>query len=147
MSDPITLGLLAAQTLALAAPEILKTTVAEATKDAYKAVKEKIAHWAGAEVAALQAAPSLKSKQFAVAEAIDAQSDNEREKLRAIVQVLIERLKADAPAIGLDIGVLRNVETELGNISAPTGIGARIREVEGGKLKIGDISAGDASKK
>jgi hypothetical protein len=145
MSDPVTIGFLAAQTLALAAPEILKTTVAEATKDAYKAVKEKIAHWASAEVAALEAAPSLKSKQFTVAEAIDAQPEDEREKLRAIVQILIERLKADAPAIGLDIGILRNVETELGNITAHRGIGAHIGVAEGGSLKVGDISTGGSS--
>ena len=145
MSDPVTLGLLAAQTLALAAPEILKTSVGEATKDAYKALKEKIARWAGAEVQALEAAPSLKSKQFAVAELIDAQPDDEREKLRGLIDALVERLKAEAPVIGLHIGALRNVETELGNITARTGVGARIGIAEGGKLKIGDISTGGPS--
>jgi hypothetical protein len=146
MSDPVTIGFLVAQALALAAPEVLNTTVGEATKDAYKALKEKIAYWAGAEVTALEAAPSLKSKQLAVAEVIDpridAQPEDEREKLRALVQILVERLKKDAPVVGLDIGVLRDVETELGNITARTGIGARIQHAEGGKLKIGDISTG-----
>ena len=145
MSDPVTLGFLAAQTLALAAPEILKTTVGEATKDAYKALKDRIARWAGAEVQALEAVPSLKSKQFAVAELIDAQPDDEREKLRGLIDALVERLKAEAPVIGLDIGALRNVETELGNITARTGVGVRVREVEGGKFKTGDISTGGPS--
>lgn len=145
MSDPVSISLLAAQTLALAAPEVLKTTVGEATRDAYKALKARIARWAGAEVTALEAAPSSRGKQLVVAEAIDAQPEAEREPLRALVQALIERLKVEAPAIGLDIGLLRNVETELGNIPAQQGIGARIQHVEGGKLKIGDVSTGGSS--
>jgi hypothetical protein len=145
MSDPVTIGYLVAQAVALAAPEILKTSVGEATKDAYKALKDKIAHWAGAEVAALEAAPSSKGKQLAVAELIDDRPEDERETLRAVVQALVEHLKKDAPVIGLDIGALRNVETELGNITARTGIGARIGGVEGGKLKIGDITTGEPS--
>jgi hypothetical protein len=145
MSDPVTIGSLAAQALALAATEILKTSVGEATKDALKALKARVAHWAGAEVAALEAAPSSKGKQLAVAEQIDARPEGESEQLRALVQILVERLRADAPVIGLDIGVLRNVETELGNITARTGVGVRIQQAEGGKLKIDDISTGGPS--
>ena len=42
MSDPVTIGALAASALAMAADAALKGAVGEAVKDGYKVLKEKI---------------------------------------------------------------------------------------------------------
>jgi hypothetical protein len=51
MPDPVTLGGLAALALSMTAESMLKGTVGEAAKEAYHALKNKIAQWAGGDVA------------------------------------------------------------------------------------------------
>jgi hypothetical protein len=147
MADPITIGALVASALAMAAPEVVKTAVGEATKDAYKALKTQLFPSAAAEVDALEAAPDSKGKQLAVAEIIDARSNEEQQTLRVLAEALIANLKETAPAIGLEIGRVSALEAQLGNITVSKGIGARIGEADVESFKVGDISVGDRSGK
>jgi hypothetical protein len=45
MSDPVTIGTLAASVLAMAAEAVFKSSVGEVVKDAYKNLKERIEAW------------------------------------------------------------------------------------------------------
>ncbi|MGP0060803.1 MAG: hypothetical protein ACLPID_16110 [Beijerinckiaceae bacterium] len=131
----------------MAAGDVLKGAVGEAVKDGYKALKEKVSHWASGEVSALEATPSSIGRQAVVAEIIDAQSEDERNSLRVLAEALIAKLKECAPAIGLDIGRLTALEVQLGKLNVASGIGARITEANVGTLKTGDISVGNPSRK
>jgi hypothetical protein len=145
--DPVTVGSLVAGALGMAAEVVLKGAVGEATKDGYKALREKVSHWASGEVAALETRPSSNGLQIAVAEIVDAQSGDDKEALRILAETLVARLKDSAPAIGLDIGRLTALEAQLGNITVTSGIGARIEDARLGTFKTGEISVGDLSGK
>jgi hypothetical protein len=147
MVDPVTVGSLVAGALSMAAEAVLKGAVGEAVKDGYKALKEKVSHWASGEVTALEATPSSIGRQTVIAEIIDAQSEDDRKSLRALAEALVAKLKECAPAIGLDIGRLTALEAQLGNLTVTSGIGARITEANVGTFKTGDISVGDPSRK
>ena len=147
MADPVTIGALVASALAMAAPEVVKSAVGEATKDAYKALKSQLFPSAAGEVDALEAAPASKGKQLAVAEIIDARSAEEQQALRALAEILLTNLKESAPAIGLDIGRLNALEAQLGKITVASGVGARIGEANVESFKVGDISVGGRSGK
>jgi hypothetical protein len=60
MSDPVTIGVLVASALAMAAEAVVKTGVGEVVKDAYHALKAKIAAWCGSDVEALADEPTSK---------------------------------------------------------------------------------------
>jgi flagellar motor component MotA len=64
-----------------------------------------------------------------------------------LAEALVAKLKECAPAIGLDIGSLTALETQLGNLTVTSRIGARITEANVGTFKTGDISVGDPSRK
>lgn len=147
MVDPVTVGSLVAGALSMTAEEVLKGAVGEAVKDGYKALKEKVSHWASGEVTALEATPRSIGRQTVIAEIIDAQSEEDRKSLRELAEALVAKLKECAPAIGLDIGRLTALEAQLGNLSVTSGIGARITEANVGTFKTGDISVGDPSRK
>jgi hypothetical protein len=147
MLDPVTVGSLVAGALGMAADAALKGAVGEAVKDGYQALKEKVSHWASGEVAALEAAPSSKGRQAVVAEIIDTQSADDKQGLRSLAETLVARLKDSAPAIGLDIGRLKALETQLGNITVTGGIGVRIEDARVRTFKTGDISVDDRSEK
>ena len=147
MVDPVTVGSLVAGALSMAAEAGVKGAVGEAVKDGYKALKEKVSHWASGEVTALEATPSSIGRQTVIAEIIDAQSEDDRKSLRALAEALVAKLKECAPAIGLDIGRLTALEAQLGNLTVTSGIGARITEANVGTFKTGDISVGDPSRK
>ena len=106
MVDPVTVGSLVAGALSMTAEAVLKGAVGEAVKDGYKALKEKVSHWASGEVTALEATPSSIGRQTVIAEIIDAQSEEDRKSLRELAEALVAKLKECAPAIGLDIGRL-----------------------------------------
>jgi hypothetical protein len=146
MSDPVTIGGLVAATLALAAETGFKGVVGEAVKDAYKKLKDKVAVWAGEEVATLEAAPSSEGKQLAVAEIIDDRPENERKELSALAKILVMKLREGASAVGLDIGRLTALEVQLGNITVASGVGVRLHEANVEVLRTGNISVGDRGK-
>jgi len=131
----------------MAADVAFKGAVGEAVKDGYKALKTKVSQWASSEVAALEAAPSSKGKQLALAEIIDAQSEEDQESLRDIAEALVAKLIESAPAVGLDIGVLTDVETHLRTVNVTQGIGARIKEARGGRVEVEELNVGHSAKK
>ena len=147
MADLVTVGSLVAEALSMAAEALLKGTVGEAAKDAYKALKEKVSRWASGDIVELEKTPSSGTRRAVIAEIIDAQSEEDRESLRALAEVLITKFKENAPTIGLDIGRLTALEVQLGDINAASGTGARIEEATVGILKTGNISVGNRSGK
>ena len=82
-----------------------------------------------------------------IAEIIDRQSEEDRESLRTLAEVLVVKLRESLPAIGLDISRLNALEVQLGNITVTRGTGARIEEATVETLKTGNISVGDRSGK
>jgi hypothetical protein len=74
---------------------VLKGTVGEAVKDAYKALKGKIAHWAGLDVEALESAPASKARRDVIAEIIDSRSVDELAEVRALAERLIAACKSN----------------------------------------------------
>jgi hypothetical protein len=67
MSDPVTIGVLTASTLAMAAEAVFKSSVGEVVKDAYKALKDKVAIWIRTDVEALEKTPTSQTRQAVVA--------------------------------------------------------------------------------
>jgi hypothetical protein len=148
MTDPVTIGMLATSALAMASDAALKGVVGEAVKDAYKALKDKIAHWAGADVDALEKAPASTARQSVVAEAVDGQPAEEQVPVKALAEALIAALKSEAlkngGPVGLDVGKLDALQVKLAAITVTEGTGARFGEVKTtGTFEVGPISAGN----
>jgi len=141
MTDPVTIGTLTTTALAMAADAALKGAVGEAAKDAYKALKEKVAGWAGADVDALEKAPASSARQAVVAEIIDSQLPDEKAAAQELAKQLIAALKG-RNAVGLDIGKLEALEVRLGSITVTEGTGVRIDAARVGTLKTGPITVG-----
>lgn len=57
------------------------------------------------------------------------------------------KLRENATAIGLDVARVTDLEMELGRVHVTSGVGVRVRDALGGKLKTGDISVDDGSEK
>jgi hypothetical protein len=143
MADPLTVGALIASALGMAGDAIVKGVVGEAVKDSYKTLKDKVAHWAGGDVEALDKAPTSTAWQ-AVAEIIDAQPADAVTEVRALAERLIAALKASA-SIGLDVARLEALEVRLGAITVKEGIGVRMGHVRvHGTFSTGDIKVGGA---
>jgi hypothetical protein len=138
MTDPITIGGLVATALATAGD----ATIKEAVKDAYHALKTRVAHWASADVEALAKAPKSAARQAVVAEIIDALSDEERATLQPLADRLIAQMRHHASAIGADIAGVERLEADLRKIAVSEGIGVRIRDVGDAKLKIDELIVG-----
>ncbi len=148
MTDSVTIGTLAASALAMASDAALKGFVGEAVKDAYKKLKDKIAHWAGADVDALEKAPASTARKDLIAEAIDGQPAEEQALVKALAAELLAALKTEAKKsqggpVGLDIGKLEALEVQLGAITVTEGTGVRMNEVKTtGKFEAGPINVG-----
>jgi len=143
MADPITVGVLVVEALRLAAEEVVKGTVGEVVKDAYKQLKSKLSLWAAHDVEALEKQPNSKARQAVIAETVDDLSATDRDSLRSLAQALTEALEKQAPEIvGLDIGKLKALHAELGNITVTAGIGARIKEADVETFRTGNLSVG-----
>lgn len=147
MSDPFTIGTLVSFALGMGAEAVLKSAVGEAVKDAYKALKEKLPRRAGAEVAALEAAPASKGRQAVIAEIIDGEPEDERNSLRPLAEALIARLKENAPATGMDIGRLTALEADFSGLRVGSGVGVRIEEAKVDKFVATNMSVGNPSTK
>ncbi len=136
MADPMTIGDLVASTLAAAGPEVMKATVGEAAKDAYKALKTQLFPSASAELDVLEAAPASEAAQLAVAKVIDERSTQEQQALRHLAEKLITTLKESAPSIGVDIDRLSALERQVRASAVAISAGARIGEKGGAAGKI-----------
>lgn len=142
-----TVGSLVAEALGMAAGAALKGAVGEAVKDGYKALKEKVSYWASGEVAALEQTPGSVGRQTVIAEIIDAQPEDDQSSVRVLAEALVAALKECAPAIGLDIGHLIDLETHLRKVTVTRGIGVRINEARGGRLEVDEINVDPSSRK
>jgi hypothetical protein len=143
VADPVTIGAIVVGALKLGAEAVVKSAVGEAVKDAYAALKDKISVWAASDVAALERQPNSSARQAVIAEIVDSQSPADRELLRGLAQALTVELDKQAPKIvGLDVGRLKALQADLGNITVTEGVGAHIREADVGVFKTGDISVG-----
>jgi len=147
MADAVTVGSLVAGVLSMAAEAVLKGAVGEAVKDGYKTLKEKISRWASGDVVELEKTPGSAARQAIIAEIVDAQSEQDRKSLRDLAGALLAQLKESAPAIGLDIGRLTDVETHLRTVTVTQGFGVRINEARGGQVKVDELNVGPSAKK
>jgi hypothetical protein len=149
MTDPVTIGMLAASALTMASDEAFKGFAGEAVKDAYKALKEKISNWAGADVEALEKAPASTARQSVVAEAVDDQPADEQASVKSLVDALVAALKSEAGKsggpIGLDVGKIEALQVKLAAITVTEGTGARFKEVKTtGTFEAGPINVGNS---
>ena len=133
--DPvtITIGSMAVAAFSEAAKIIakkaLESAVGEATKDAYTALKAKIAKWAAGDVAALEKSPDSTKRQELLAEEIDKQSAHDLAEIKTLADALINELRKQPPAVGVDIGRLEAMRIRLGEITVTEGVGFRAGEV------------------
>ena len=97
MVDPVTVGSLVAGALIMAAEALVKGAVGAAVKDGYKALKEKVSHWASSDVAELEKTPDSTNRQAVIAEIIDAQSEDDRNSLRDLAEALVVKAEKSAP--------------------------------------------------
>ena len=145
MADPVTIGGVAALVLSIASEEALKSTVGEAVKDAYKVLKQRIAHWASADVDALERNPGSTARRAVIAEAVDALPESDQAAVRALAGELADALKKNAAAgpVGFDIGTLEAARVKLGKVSVNEGIGLRAKEVRAsGDFEVSELDVG-----
>ena len=147
MADAVTVGSLVAEALSMAAEAVLKGAAGEAVKDGYKALKERVSRWASGDAVELEKTPGSAARQAIIAEIIDAQSEEDRKSLRDLAGALVVKLKESAPAIGLDVGRLTDVETHLRKVTVTQGVGTRINEMRGGRMDVDELKVGPSAKK
>lgn len=128
--DP-TIGALAVEALSIAAQAALRGTVGEAVKDAYKALKHKIAQWAEGDITALEKAPDSKERQEILTKEIDKQLPQDLAQIRSLAAALIDEMekRQRSGPIGVDIGRLEAMRVRLGEMNVTEGIGFRANEV------------------
>ena len=145
MSDPVTIGVLAASALAMAAEAMVKSSVGEVVKDAYKALKDKVANWVRGDVEALEKTPTSTTRQAVIAEEIDKQSPADKANIKMLAIALNEALRSAAQAgpIGIDIGRLEAARVQLAAINVSEGVGFRVDEMKTtGDFTTGPITVG-----
>src|SRR4051794_6635415 len=116
MSDPVTLGACASLILSVGAEAALKSGIGEAAKDAYKALKDKIGHWAAGDVAALERSPGSTARRAVITEIVDQLPDKEKPSIKTLTDELadaLEKASATSP-VGVDIGRLKAARIQLG---------------------------------
>jgi hypothetical protein len=145
MPDPVTLGGLAALALSMTAESMLKGTVGEAAKEAYHALKNKIAQWAGGDVAALEQTPASASRQAVIAEEIDRQSPEDRANIRSLAIALMDELekRQRSGPIGIDTDRLEAARIHLKNINVTGGTGIRAKDIKtAGDFSVEELTVG-----
>jgi hypothetical protein len=141
--DPISVGTFVSWALGLAGEEILKGTVGEAVKDAYAALKAKVAGWAGGDVDSLEKSPASPARQAVIAETIDGLSADDQAKLHALAQALADRLKETGGPVGIDMTRLTATEVKVSKLSVASGVGAVLTDATvSGAVSAGDIVVG-----
>jgi hypothetical protein len=99
MADPVTIGVLAATALSLAAQQVVKGAVGEAVKDAYAALKDRVARWAGDDVKALEKNPASEGRKAVLAEQVNEQPESEQEAVKALATTLMQVLKQEGAKV------------------------------------------------
>ena len=145
MSDPVTIGAIASLVLSMGAEAAVKGAIGEAAKDAYKALKEKISHWASGDIEALERTPGSTARRAVVAEVVDELPEKDKVSVKALATALADALKeasAKGP-IGIDIGVLEAARVKLGKITVTEGVGMRADEVKTtGDFELDELNVG-----
>lgn len=150
MVDPGTIGSIASLVFTMASEEALKSTVGEMVKDAYKALKAKISHWAASDVEALERNPASPARRAVVAEVIDALPDDEKISVKTLATQLAEALKKSASQgpVGFDIGILEAASVHLGKLNITEGLGFRAAQVRtSGDFEVKELSVGQSQGK
>jgi hypothetical protein len=119
MPDPVTLGGLAVLALSMTAEAMLKGTVGEAAKEAYHALKDKIAQWAASDIAALELTPDSARRQAVIAEEIERQTPDDQANIRSLAIALMDELekRQRSGPIGIDTDRLEAARIHLKNIN------------------------------
>ena len=143
MPDPVTIGAFVVSVFTKAIEAGAGEFAKNAGKGAFEALKAKLSHWAGHEVAALEDASDSPKRQNAVAEIIDRQTEQERDALRVLAQTLIDELKNSSdPSVALVFRDLENVAVNLKRVEAEGGaIGGVFDAVKGGTITIEEAKA------
>jgi hypothetical protein len=150
MPDAGTIGSMVAITMSMVAEAMLKGTVAEVVKDAYKAVKTRLLPSAEHDVRALEVAPNSVARQGVIAEIVDHLPDSELAELRRLVEQLADSLKAgiENGAVGLDIKYLEAANFVIDSLRVESGTGARIDTLKLSQdLRVGPIEVGGSTQK
>jgi hypothetical protein len=90
--------------MSAAAAALAKGVLGEAAKDAYKALKGKIAAWAGHDVTRLEDNPASAAREAVVAEAINSRAETEKQELKDLARVLLTGL-GDADKAGAEMRI------------------------------------------
>jgi leucyl aminopeptidase (aminopeptidase T) len=143
MTDPVTVGALASAALAMAAETVVKGAVGEAVKDAYKKLKNTIAHWASSDVEALEREPGSAGRKAVVAELIDKQSEADKSAVENLTAALIASLKKEDP-VGIETGKLTDMEIDLGKLTVLQGTGIVVGEAHGGHIRVNELTVGSS---
>jgi len=132
MGDPVTIGVLAAAALAMAAEAVVKAGVGEVVKDAYQALKTKIAVWCGTDVETLVNDPTSKGRQLIVAEKIDQQSPEDQAEIKTLALALNEALRnaANMSPTGIDVGKIDAAQIALKATNIQSGRGIKVGEAK-----------------
>jgi hypothetical protein len=94
--EPITTGALAAAALALGT-KVADTATGEVVKDAYRALKAKIANWASShDVAELEKTPDSQARQAVLAEIIDNRPREDQQLVRELAETIISHLESNS---------------------------------------------------
>ena len=147
MTDPVTLGTTVSLLLGMASKAAFDGAVGEAAKDAYKALKKKIAHWAASDVEALERNPTSVPRQAVIAEAIDQLPETDLLSIKALATELANALKSTAVQgpIGIDVGDLEAARIALEGINVREGIGIRAQTIRTpGDLTLKNMTVGTA---
>lgn len=137
-----TVGMLAASALSIGATAIVNGAATEAVKDAYIALKRRVAVWAESDVVALESEPDSNVRSVVVAEAIDRQSDEEIQHIAELTRILSGKI-ASEDTVGVDIGRLTSLNAQLDDITVSEGTGVRIDDASIKKnLKISSVKVG-----
>jgi hypothetical protein len=153
MTSEVTVGMLVTSVLMIAGDSALKGFVGEATKDAYKALKNKVAQWAQNDLEKLETNPT-KGREVVVAEAIDSQTQEAREEVEQMARdllELLEKLKGEecsaTQAIGYDFDIFRTRVADLTGMRVVNGIGLRAKIFEADQFIARDSHIGNDTKK
>ena len=145
MSDPITVGAVTSLVLSMASEQALKGFVGEAAKDAYKALKGKIAHWAGGDVEALEKDPTSVGRRSVIAETIDKLPEAEKISVKELATQLADALKKSAAEgpIAFDFGTLEAARIHLGKITVHQGKGMVAKTATADEFAVDELTVGD----
>ncbi|MGJ0426023.1 hypothetical protein [Methylocystis sp.] len=127
MTDPVTIGALAASALAMAMEAAVKGVSGHGAKDAYDALKSKVAKWAKNDVTALEQTPDSAARKAVIAEIIDQVAEPEKEIVKALAERLINSLKdIDKTAVRSTNIIAQNIKAGNNSINTQAGGDATI---------------------